>query len=456
MALSNKARNTIEAAIKRFIAYLRYMSIGPHALSRAELQDLARNGMISRPTKTAVSEAYIRTHAKALVGTTAGPAPKAIRDGAIKFLERMFQAYSEKAGESLKTDMMATIESHLMPIFDRREGQQIYEVLKDKNKYSKNLAATLRGKVDNWEHRWRTIVTTELNRASNWGSMDAIITANPNRQPDEIYVYKSGPSDEATCKHCLKFWFLADGITPKVYKMSDLMNNGSNIGRKAKDWLPTIDSTHPNERHILHEITPGWGFNGSNLTYKGKDHSEYHYQTGLRKAILELPEPLVKANRPPTHIKDSLGDYVATRHLGELAWRNNEAVSKEHDKAIAQGKEFFTSIQKPEHQQLVNSFFNAIEQHPNKHLIPTKEGKTGKTHFPRARHLAALFQNKNTVHMKVQNHNGQDYVIFKAIRHGNEEDVHVPEDHRVVYTWAYHPTIGMRLYSKESIHKDKL
>lgn len=279
MGLTKATNKKIEVAIDNFSCYLRYKSVGPHVLTKDQLTRLVRAGYInsSEVPRTAVIEAYSKT--LALASDAATVTPKIMRTGAIEFLERMFDAYSKKAGEGFKTDIMGTLESHLAPMFDRREGKDIFEVLKDPKVHSKNLGASLRGVVDNWEVRWKTIVTTELNRASNFGSMDAIITNNPDKQPNEITAYKIGRVDNSLCKYCKEFWYTSDGVTPKTYKMSELMANGSNIGKKAKDWAPTIDSTHPNCRHILHELKPGWGFKGGKLEYVGKDHDEHTHQS---------------------------------------------------------------------------------------------------------------------------------------------------------------------------------
>ena len=82
------------------------------------------------------------------------------------------------------------------------------------------------------------------------------------------------------CKSCMRFWFLPDGITPRVYKLSELMANGSNIGKKQADWLPTVSNTHPNERHLMLEVPIGWGFKGGAISYIGPGHNEYQRQKG--------------------------------------------------------------------------------------------------------------------------------------------------------------------------------
>lgn len=278
MALKPVTTSKITQAMQRFVSFLKYRSIGPHALTKAELKDLVRAGLITSAPKTAVARSYLTTHAQ----STSTPAPKDTRDGAIDFLERMFARYADKAAEQLTHDLLGRIEAQVMPFTNRQEGAAVYDLLRDKEKTHEYLGHALNDTVKEWRNRWKLIVDTELARASNYGAMDAILHNNKDKSPDDITVYKIGPMDGAVCNECKKFWFMPDG-TPRVYKMSELIAGGSNIGRKRKDWKPTVDNTHPNERHfVLQELKPGWGFAGLRRTYIGKDHDEYKRQRGGR------------------------------------------------------------------------------------------------------------------------------------------------------------------------------
>ena len=277
MALRKKTLQEISKITRRFVNYMKYMSVGPHALSKSELKDLVRAGYItsSKPPKTAIARAYLKTNNQFAVNE----APKAMREGAIDFLERMFQRYADKAGAQLETDILGQIESAIMPFADRQEGKNVYDILRDKDIHKKYLGNILNEKVKNWRHRWKMIVDTELSRASNFGAVDAILHNNKAKSPDDILVYKTGPHDGATCEYCYRFWFMPDRVTPKVYKLSELIANGSNIGRKQREWKPTIDITHPHERHILVELRDGYGFSqNGNLQYIGKGHDEHKKQ----------------------------------------------------------------------------------------------------------------------------------------------------------------------------------
>lgn len=277
MALKAVTTKKINEAANRFIAWLKYHAIGPQALTKKELKDLVMAGMIDvKAPKTAVARSYLETHDQ----LTKLPAPKPIRQGSIDFLERQFARYAEKAGKQFATDMLSQIESQISPFVDKQEGKHVYDMLRNKTKHAKNLRSALNGQVKDWSMRWKMIVTTELSRASNYGALDAIFQNNKGQDPKEIYVYKVGPNDGATCKYCKRFWFMSDGVTPKVYKLSELIANGTNIGRKQRDWKPTVDVTHPNGRHTLVQLQSGWGFQGGHLHYIGKDHDEYKRQKG--------------------------------------------------------------------------------------------------------------------------------------------------------------------------------
>lgn len=278
--LSKKAQSMIDKIVARYKAYLRFKSVGPQACTRAELLELVRSGMLTKEKKveSPVGEAYLHVHEQ-LVDNT--PAPRQVRDGALDFLERMHARYTDKLTDQVASDIQSSIEGSIMPFANRRDGEAVYEALQaDKDLWKQNLRGMLKDKVDNWEFRYKTIISTELNRASNWGAVDAILHNNPELEPGQITVYKQGnkPGGGA-CSACSHLWYMPDG-TPKTYKMSELLANGTNIGRKQKDWLATIDSTHPNCSHILSELKPGFGFVNGSLEWISHGHDEYKKQKG--------------------------------------------------------------------------------------------------------------------------------------------------------------------------------
>ena len=59
------------------------------------------------------------------------------------------------------------------------------------------------------------------------------------------------------CENCVRLYLTgAGGSPPKVFYVKDLLNNGTNIGRKVKQWKPVVGATHPYCRCELVDIPP--------------------------------------------------------------------------------------------------------------------------------------------------------------------------------------------------------
>jgi len=252
---------------------MRYVFVGPHVLSKKELKDLVRFGYIGATSSSRMApvEFYVRAKkdlSDGVVGRVSG------QEAMLGFIERMADLYTRKAMEHVADEIQARIEHAHLPLIPA-EGAAVMNMLKDPKKHHKYLRNELEGVVDNWKHRWKTIVKTELNRAANYGAAEAIVGNNPGKKPEDILVYKMGSHNYSeSCDECKKFWFLPDG-RPRVYKLSELVAGGSNVGKKKHEWRPGLDSTHPNCVHRLHELRTGYGFDASGrITYVGKDHDE--------------------------------------------------------------------------------------------------------------------------------------------------------------------------------------
>jgi len=203
-----------------------------------------------------------------------------VRNYSIKQLRLNAGQFIDKFAEKEASEINSIVSSQLL-----KHTQQMRDATKEElsegvinNRTNKEIARRLRKRTKDYGKDWDRVVTTELARAQNLGAFDAIVENNIDKKQSEIYVYKTGAKDDKVCKYCRKFWFTDDGVTPKVYKLSELVANGSNIGRKAADWEPTVDITHPNGRHYLQELPLGFGFRGGGLAYMGKNHVEYNKQ----------------------------------------------------------------------------------------------------------------------------------------------------------------------------------
>ena len=119
---------------------------------------------------------------------------------------------------------------------------------------------------------WERIVNTEVSNAVGLGSSDRIVSENKDKPLEEVYVYKIPVNDAKLCKHCRRFFLDSDG-SPKVYKLSQLLSNGTNYGKKAADWSPVSGAVHPNcrESQVL-ELKPGWKVEpGGSVKFIGRE-----------------------------------------------------------------------------------------------------------------------------------------------------------------------------------------
>lgn len=117
---------------------------------------------------------------------------------------------------------------------------------------------------------WNRIAVTEMSNAIGIASVDRIVSDNVNSDLEEIYVFRITVKDSKTCKWCRRFYDDKDG-SPKLYKLSRLLDNGSNYGKKTDSWQAVVGATHANERcSQTIELKPGFKLlSDGSVTYIG-------------------------------------------------------------------------------------------------------------------------------------------------------------------------------------------
>lgn len=158
----------------------------------------------------------------------------------------------------------------------------------DSNKFIKeehvaNLKTKLNDIRDQGAKEWKRTSVTELSNAISLGGVDRVLSTNENKSPSEIYVYKLIVQDNKTCSYCKKFFQDNDG-TPALYRLSELLGNGTNIGKKQAEWLPVTGPIHINCRETsIIELPKGFKVDfGGQMTYIGREEWETYLQRKLR------------------------------------------------------------------------------------------------------------------------------------------------------------------------------
>lgn len=260
----------------------KFILLGPSGLTRTELRRLIASGLLkSHYIKRFLGQEYIES----LFDQLKIPSRASVREKALTHIDKRAGHYIDKWVEKASDEYEGIIRAQLL-----NHNQKIKTAVKEElpksileNKSASAIKQSLKDKTGDLAKDWDRVVRTELAEVHNLGALDAIIENNKDKIPEEIFCYRVGPDahDSRTCGFCKRFWFMGDGVTPRVYKLSELIENGTNIGRKSKDWLPTVGNTHPNERHLLLELPAGWGFKNGKLSYVRPGHSEYERQKSM-------------------------------------------------------------------------------------------------------------------------------------------------------------------------------
>lgn len=104
----------------------------------------------------------------------------------------------------------------------------------------------LREKTGDMMRDWHRVAHTEMWDSKVQGEADAILNNESplSKRGADTLVYKK-PAPNA-CAKCKQLYLERDGITPKVFKLSELVAYGTNYGKKQADWVPTVGILHPN------------------------------------------------------------------------------------------------------------------------------------------------------------------------------------------------------------------
>jgi hypothetical protein len=104
-----------------------------------------------------------------------------------------------------------------------------------------------------WDIDWTRISRTELQGVYNEGvAMEALEVLG-----EEAQVART--PDQTACVDCRRVFLRGD--TPIVFKVTELISNDTNAGKKRLDWLPTLWPVHPNCRCGTQVIPPGFTMN---------------------------------------------------------------------------------------------------------------------------------------------------------------------------------------------------
>lgn len=131
----------------------------------------------------------------------------------------------------------------------------------------KSLVSELGHKTNDWARDFSRISQFVLHESFDNGRAFGFI--RKYGEPEKVRVYKR--VHKGSCKICDKlfneFSRKHGGYRPKEFYLSELLANGTNVGKKQSDWLPVVGSVHPWCRCDLEIILQGYEWDWSKKRY---------------------------------------------------------------------------------------------------------------------------------------------------------------------------------------------
>lgn len=158
----------------------------------------------------------------------------------------------------VKTDIQNLFDDrNLKWDIDKEFKELVHEEVKTsviENRSKQEMVLEIGHKTGKWEKDLGRIAETELQDIYQYGKLAAF--AEKSKDGEDLYVFKNVFA--GACKYCIGLYLTAGiGSPPILFKISELIKNGTNIGRKQVDWRPVVGTTHPFCRCELDEYREG-------------------------------------------------------------------------------------------------------------------------------------------------------------------------------------------------------
>lgn len=118
------------------------------------------------------------------------------------------------------------------------------------------------------------IVDYEVQSSKNLGILDGILKLNHAQGVEDPVVFFVVVNDESLCGECKRLHLLEDGVTPRVWHLSDV---GHGYHKKGEE-NPKMAGLHPHCRCSMATLLEGYGFVAGRIAYIGPGHDEYEKQ----------------------------------------------------------------------------------------------------------------------------------------------------------------------------------
>lgn len=285
--LTNDQIHTVLELLDRQLIFFAGSTLGPGALSDQDKDTLAKHGINADTIYSEDKDPIVLNfHLGLLSNILSDEKAKGLSyDQLIKYIQsgqHIPLNDREKATiNSIRMQSMADIRANKGKIFSdvnnvvakqfdsARADQEefIRDRIIDSNKERsarKNISREIAKLTGDWSRNFDKSVQYISHTALNEGRAAMIERRYGSNHEAKVY-FQVQPD---ACDHCVKHYLKeGKGSEPRIFTLKELHANGSNIGRKAGEWLPTIQALHVHCRCLLTEYIPGTEWNGEKFIF---------------------------------------------------------------------------------------------------------------------------------------------------------------------------------------------
>ncbi|MCM1216809.1 MAG: hypothetical protein NC548_20100 [Lachnospiraceae bacterium] len=176
----------------------------------------------------------------------------------IEYLKAKTQATLDSLTTKIVTGVVNTVLNDQIGMYQAVKQVIPGAIAQHQDRYQ--VVQQLRDMTGDWERDWHRVAHTEMWDAKVQGEANAIAD---NESPlskkgtDTLVFKRPGPM---ACNKCKQLYLEKDGVTPKVFKLSEMQAYGTNYGLKQADWKPVVGTVHPNCMCPLSVMPNGFHF----------------------------------------------------------------------------------------------------------------------------------------------------------------------------------------------------
>jgi len=141
---------------------------------------------------------------------------------------------------------------------------------------SSQVNEVIAGEMEKARGHLKLIAEAETTKTRNLGHTMYIIGDAKDQGISDPVCFYILVRDGKACFECVRLHMLEDGVTPRVWKLSEM----SMGWHKRGEDRPSACGEHPFCRCSLSQLQPGWGFKGGYISFISPTHDEYKKQRG--------------------------------------------------------------------------------------------------------------------------------------------------------------------------------